>query len=217
MQLSERPPVADLRVDHLVYATPDLSRGIDELDRLLGIRAAPGGQHPGLGTRNALIALGSDSYIEIIAPDPAQPAPSTPRWFGIDALEQSRLVAWAAKGTNLDELRANAVQRGIALGAVSRGARQRPDGVALAWQLTDPRVWLADGVVPFFIDWGPSPHPARSAPAGATLVALRAEHPDAPRVRLTLRLLGIAVPVQSAPHAALVATIDCPRGRVEMR
>lgn len=35
------------RVDHLVYATPDLNRGIDEIERLLGVRAIAGGQHPG--------------------------------------------------------------------------------------------------------------------------------------------------------------------------
>ena len=93
-------------VDHLVYATPDLTRGIDELEQLLGIRATPGGQHPGLGTRNALIALGADSYIEIVAPDPGQPAPSTPRWFGIDELSHSKFVTWAAKGTDLEQLHA---------------------------------------------------------------------------------------------------------------
>jgi hypothetical protein len=46
------------RVDHLVYATPDLKLGIHKLEKLLGVRATPGGQHLGLGTRNALIALG---------------------------------------------------------------------------------------------------------------------------------------------------------------
>lgn len=204
-------------VDHLVYATPDLSRGVEELNDLLGVRASPGGQHPGLGTRNALIALGADAYIEIIAPDPAQPAPPIPRWFGIDELGHSRLVTWAAKGTDLKQLRAGAVRNGIPLGAVTRGNRQRPDGAALSWQFTDPRASVADGVVPFFIDWGRSPHPAQSAAKGASLVALRAEHPDSQGVQRMLQQLGLSVTVGSGTRAAVVATIDCPRGRVEMR
>src|SRR4051812_3073895 len=39
------------KVDHLVYATPDLDLGVRTIEGLLGVRAAQGGQHPGLGTR----------------------------------------------------------------------------------------------------------------------------------------------------------------------
>src|SRR5215467_15258569 len=90
------------RVDHLVYAAPDLNRGVEEIEKLLGVRATPGGQHPGRGTRNSLVALGSACYLEIIAPDPEQPRPAAPRWFGIDDLRASRLVTWAAHGSHLE-------------------------------------------------------------------------------------------------------------------
>lgn len=204
-------------VDHLVYATLDLDRGIREIEDLLGVRATAGGRHPGRGTRNALLALGDEAYLEIIGPDPDQPPPPFGRWFGIDALTSSRLVAWAAKTSDVDALRDRALQLGIALGDVRAGSRRQPDGVELSWRFTDPGHVVAGGVVPFFIDWGQSPHPARSAAQGATLVELRTEHPDAPTVRRMFETLGIQIAVREGLRPALVAVIEGPHGRVEIR
>jgi Glyoxalase-like domain len=205
------------RVDHLVYATPDLDRGISEIQRLTGIRATPGGQHLGRGTRNALIALGSSTYLEVIAPDPDQPKSASPRPFGIDVLNESKLVTWAAKGSDLDHLRAAAAQKGVQLGLVLSGSRKRPDGVLLSWQYTSLATVLAGGVVPFFIDWGQSPHPAQSAASGLSLIGLYAEHPDAKHVQKMLDDLGLAFKVKAGSNPALVAILKSPLGQVELR
>jgi len=126
-------------------------------------------------------------------------------------------TAWAAKGQDLETLRAEAARHGVELGEVASGSRKRPDGVTLAWRYTSPRTVVAEGLVPFFIDWGKSPHPAQTAAPGLTLVSLRAEHPDPPRVEPMLRALGLSLPVQKGPRPALVAVIDGPRGRMELR
>ncbi|HKE55274.1 MAG TPA: VOC family protein [Pyrinomonadaceae bacterium] len=205
------------QVDHLVYATPDLNRGIGEIEQLTGVRASPGGQHPGGGTRNALVALGPTSYLEIIGPDPDQPAPKTPRSFGIDGLKHSRLATWAAKGNDLDRLKAQAELKGVSLTPVSPGSRKRPDGVMLSWRTTRPVDAVGDGIVPFFIDWGQSPHPSQTAAPGLTLIDLRAEHPDATRVQQVLSTLGLDLQVKQGANPGLVAIIKGPKGTVELR
>jgi len=205
------------QVDHLVYATPDLQLGIETAETLFGVRATPGGQHPGQGTRNALIAIGPASYLEIIGPDPDQPRPAGGRRFGIDDITAPRLLTWVAKGTSLETFAADAKAHGIDLGAVIPGSRKRPDGVVLAWTYTDPRVVLADRLVPYLIDWGPSPHPSATAARGITLIGLRAEHPDAARVQAMLKQLGLDLVVTRGPRPSLIATFDSLKGRVEFK
>ncbi|HBY58731.1 MAG TPA: hypothetical protein DEH78_02840 [Solibacterales bacterium] len=202
------------RIDHLVYAAPDLEAGIAAVERLLGIRAAEGGPHPKAGTRNALIALGPEVYLEIIGPDPAQPKPSAPRSFGIDDLRAPKLTTWAAKAQDLAGLRQLALREGFDPGEIVGGSRRRPDGVLLSWQRTAS---APDSVIPFLIDWGRTPHPARSTGVSARLIELRAEHPDPDDVRRKLAILGLSLPITRAPRPALVAVLEGPRGRVELR
>jgi hypothetical protein len=204
-------------VDHLVYATPDLQFGIEAIEKVTGVRAVSGGQHPGRGTRNALISLGPGVYLEIIGRDPDQPTPPQPRPFGIDDLKEPRLVTWVAKGENLESFAKEAAHGGVKLGKVIDGSRQQADGVVLSWRFTDPRTVAFDGLVPFFIDWGKTPHPAGAATSGLSLIGLRAEHPHPQSVQEALDTLGLDLRVQRGSRPALIATIDTPRGRVELR
>lgn len=205
------------QVDHLVYATRDLEATCADLERRLAVRPTPGGRHPGRGTRNALIGLGPRAYLEVIGPDPSQPTPPVSRWFAIDALDQPRLVTWAARATDLPTVIARAAERGVVLGPPASGRRDRADGVALHWAYTDPGVVIADGIVPFFIDWGDGPHPAETAADGVALARFEAEHPEVGRVQETLEALGLALPVRRGPRAALVATLRAGAREIELR
>lgn len=242
----------DAPIDHLVYAAPDLEEGIARLERLLGVRASPGGQHLAWGTRNALIALGDEVYLEIIGPDPEptsapdrgaegsrQSEPQTPSTaaagvlpgsaprnvagasprmpYGLDRLTEPRLVTWVARSADLEGVVARARAHGVDLGAVLAGSRRRPDGSLLAWRLTDIFAPRADGIVPFFIDWGASPHPAMTAAKGCALVSLRAEHPDADAVLAMLAALELELNVDTGPTPALIATIRGRHGLAEIR
>lgn len=204
-------------VDHLVYGTPDVAGTVDRLEQTLGVRAAPGGRHPAWGTCNALIALGERQYLEIFGPDPEQPPQPGTRPFSVDLIDAPRLVTWVARATNLGDLVSQAGRAGIQLGAVQNRSRLRPDGVQLSWMMTDMMMPRQDGLVPFFIDWGATPHPAETAPPGCTLMSLRAEHPLPARVRTMLTALDLPLHVGHARRPALVARIDTPRGLVELR
>ena len=207
-------PTVRAPVDHLVYGVQDLNAAMVELGGRLGVRPVAGGSHPGAGTHNALLDLGGGSYLEVIAPDPGQPAPSRPRHFGLDALEGPKLVGWAAKATDLEARVAAARAAGYDPGPATPMQRRRPDGVLLEWVLTAGGPG-GDGLVPFLIDWGVAPHPSQSAPGGCSLMRLRARHPRPAEVLAQLAAVGISLDVE-AGLVGLVATLETPNGPVEL-
>jgi len=87
----------------------------------------------------------------------------------------------------------------------------------LHWRFTYPDVRRSDGLVPFLIDWGGSPHPADRAPGGVELLELRAEHPAPAVIGGRLRRLGVELQVSPGPSPALIPTLETPGGRVELR
>jgi hypothetical protein len=202
-------------IDHLVLATPDLDATVAELAGR-GLATSPGGAHDGLGTRNALADLGGGAYLEVVGPDPAQPAPAQPRPFGVDGLPGPRLVAWAVRVADLDAAVATARSRGYDPGAARDMARLRGDGVRLAWRLT-PMPATVPTVAPFVIAWGDTEHPSRTAAAGARLESFTAVHPDPAAVRQQLAALDVTdLAVEQGPAPALHAVIATPTGSVEL-
>ena len=205
-------------LDHLVYAVPDLDAAVDALTARLGVRAAAGGRHPGWGTHNALLSLGDDSYLELIAPDPAQPSPDNPRSFDLDAVTAPLLRTWAIKAPDIDAHIERARVAGFEPGDAEPGSRATPDGAMLEWRLTRAGRGRGDWLVPFLIDWGDAElHPARTSPPGCAFVKLRAEHPQPSAVQPMLDAVGAGLIVERGDRPALIATLDTPRGRVELR
>ena len=169
--------------DHLVIATPDLDSAVDALTDQIGVRPSPGGKHPGIATQNHLLSLSDSCYLEVIGPDPSQPAPDFPRPFGIDDLTEAKLVTWAIHVTDLEGRIESARAGGYDPGEIMPLSRQSPDGL-LEWRLTTRPERAAGGIVPFLIDWGQTPSPALASAKGCSLLDLRAEHPDPDEVPL---------------------------------
>jgi hypothetical protein len=201
-------------IDHLVYAVSDLNAGIAQIERLLGVRAAHGGKHTGRGTHNALLSLGGGTYLEIIAPDPHQADPPTPRPFGLDRRREPGLVTFAVRVPDIEHRAEQARAAGYDPGVVLTMSRHLPNGDELRWELSANLELPGDGVVPFLIQWEPGPHPADTAPAGARLADLEAEHPRPEVVGVMLEALGVEMTVTESARPALIATIEGPNGTV---
>lgn len=209
------------QIDHLVLAGTDLAALVADVAERFGSTPVPGGPHPGRGTRNELVGLGGGRYLELIGPDPDQPPPAGPRQFGIDAITEPTLVAWCARPTRpLADIVAEASAAGFDLGPLASMSRQRPDGVLLQWRLTFPQLATPDeGTVPFLIDWGDSPHPSTTLPAGVELHDLTLGSPDPDRLRTVLAIVGDfpEVTVVPADRPTLHARLRTLNGEVELR
>jgi glyoxalase-like protein len=161
-------------LDHLILGCHDLDSGITYMEKLSGYKAAPGGSHPQRGTRNALLALGNERYLEILAPDPQQQ--DGLQWHKeIAEMKDPKLIGYALRYRGYDDLSALAEslrKRGIACSGPTDGSRTRPDGQAYRWR-TVVRVDDKQGILPFYIAWSTdSPHPSEGAPGGCLLMDL---------------------------------------------
>ena len=203
-------------IDHLVYATCDVEGTVADLSRRLGVQAALGGRHLGFGTRNALLSLGSTSYLEIIGPDEGQHRPATGYWYGVENIAQPRLVTWTAKVEHLERVAARAYGAGYNPGDVHKVFRELPDGEKLSWRLTWP-TGTGDGLVPNLIEWDEGcPHPSGTSPKGVELVQLRGYHPAPETIQPMLDALGVELEMRVAEVPRLVAILDSPYGPIEL-
>lgn len=202
-------------IDHIIYAHPHLDTGVSAIEDRFGVRAAGGGQHPGQGTHNKMLALGPRTYLEIVAPDPRQPDPPGPRPYGVEGVTEPRLVGWALACDDVEIAVAHARAMGFDPGEVVDGQRVSATGTLLRWRASGNA--QTAGLVPFLISWGDTPHPALDAPAGLGLVSVHLEHPEPASLRTALAAMGADVEVRLAAEPALVALIGGPRGEHELR
>ncbi len=211
-------------LDHLVIAAATLEDGVAHVRDFLGVDIPPGGFHEKMGTRNHVMPLGDEVFLEVIAIDPELAAPARPRWFGLD---DPHVLASLARGPalltwviNTPDIAAFMAQASIGFGTpepVSRGNLNWLFGVP------DDGHLPAGGMVPSVIQWQASPHPATLMPdRGCRLHALEIHHPRAGWLRDVLASAGAdhlaricPLPANAAPF--LLARIKTPGGMKELR
>lgn len=204
-----------MRVDHLVWYCADLDRGrrffTDSMD------AAPvyGGIHPGEGTRNALLSLGDQTYIEILGRDPEQPEASIEA--EVRALRGEGLYHWAVSGRDLAALKAAVAAAALEGGELVPGGRTLPNGKWLGWTCFGLKNHGFGALVPFVIDWMESEHPAKAAPRGGRFIGIEAFTPEPRQLAKIYGVLGVEIPIREAASPALAVTIESGRGRRTLR
>jgi Glyoxalase-like domain len=137
-----------LRLDHVVYAVPDLDEAAVRFRGEFGLDSTEGGRHERWGTANRIVPLG-DQYLELVAAVDEPVATETA--FGRGVLDRAaRGGGWFTIAAVADDLDAVATRLRLEVGS---GSRTRPDGQTVRWRmagLDDPRrePWM-----PFFLIW----------------------------------------------------------------
>ena len=227
-----------LALDHVVVAARDLDEGVAWCEAQLGMSPGPGGQHGFMGTHNRLFSIQSaqfpHAYFEIIAIDPAVPAPDRPRWFDLDrpALQAAllagpQLLHWVARTENIALALAEARAAGVDCGEVQQAQRGTDRGT-LRWRITvrpDGRR-LMRGAMPTLIEWSGA-HPVDAMPASgveleqvvlagcpsAIAVALPAAVDTAPPAAAAS---AAGAPADARLAAPITLTLRTPRGLVRL-
>jgi catechol 2,3-dioxygenase-like lactoylglutathione lyase family enzyme len=194
--------------DHLVYAVPNLQAANDALTAALGLRPVYGGEHAAdYGTCNALLSLGPQCYLEVLAPVAATGAALPPFARGVAALPEGDVISFAVATSDLPAVQARALAAGLAVRPSKANSRVAPQGHTLRWQGLYLDHDLYRGLVPFYIDWMDSVHPSATAPAGAVVQDIVVVHPQPEGLRTIYAALDLDIPVHAGNRSAIVVTL----------
>ena len=228
------------QIDHLVVAAHSLQQGVEWCEATLGITPAAGGEHEKYGTHNRLFKIATPAfpvaYFEIIAINPAAVIPKrqqVTRWFDMDdpvlqktIAQEPRLVHFVSSTDDIKAARHLWRTQGIERGQIVHASRKSSKGM-LHWQITvrDDGERLFNGCLPTLIQWGkpdaPEPlrlHPRNSLPrSGVSLQGLAVSHPSAAKLQTAMDSVGLTGVQVSSGAANLVATLQTPKGLVQLQ
>jgi hypothetical protein len=160
-----------LTLSQIIFGVNDLDAATARF-RAMGFDVLDGGVHPGVGTANRVIPLGSQ-YLEllgVVSPELARGSE-----YGRSLLRAiaggDRLVRWSLRTDAIEQVAAR-----LELTAEPR-KRMRPDGVLLTWRAAGLSLALVDATMPFFMQWDHDAHypglmPAKHPNGARTVTAL---------------------------------------------
>jgi hypothetical protein len=158
----------DWTLDHVVIASYDLESDINDFHKNLQTKPIPGGKHPSLGTRNALVSVvNSKTYIELLAPDPRNTSKLGHQMLSMHGRGLSLTpYHYAIRTSNLEAVRKKAKSLGMEPTEIEEASRTNTNGKILKWKWVFLRGHKLGGLVPFFVDWSGSTHPTDAMNVG---------------------------------------------------
>ena len=212
--------MSGMRVDHVSYAAEHdgLQATAERLAKLIGVDPVDGGIHPRFGTRNVILPLAHERYVEVVEVLDHPASDKAP--FGQAVRARSEVGGgWLGWVVAVDDLAPFEARIGRA--AVD-GNRHRPDGVELRWRQLGVKGLISDPQLPFFIQWADaSLHPSTAANTAVTIGNLQiAGDPERVRDWLDLPADETSSVIDFtfvAPHGTpglLAVTFDTPTGKV---
>jgi hypothetical protein len=177
-----------MRIDHVCYAAEadGMVATAGRLAQRLGVTAWDGGVHPRFGTRNMILPLAQDRYLEVVEVLDHPSSDKAP--FGQAVRARSGLgggwMAWVIAVDDLTDIEARLGRTAVA------GHRHTPEGVELTWRQIGIKGLLADPQLPFFVHWDTMEHhPSTLERSPVRLTGLQIAG-DPERVREWLGLSG---------------------------
>lgn len=201
----------NLRLDHVLVGVADLEEGSERMGALTGVTPVFGGSHPKLGTHNALLGLGKDLYLELIAVRPK--VDHAGQFEFLRGCSEPIPVGWVVATDDRRRTAARLVDSGFTPGEFLAGGRVRESGERLSWQMFAVEERLL-GTSPFFIEWGDGTlHPSADAPQGCAVAELSLVDPRAERLERLIAALALEVEVAEGP-SRIELELETPAGRV---
>lgn len=140
-----------MHLDHIIFAAgPEgLEKTAARLGSLLGVDTLNGGVHPRFGTRNRLIPLATDRYLEIVEVLDHPAADKAPYGQAVRARSEAG-GGWLGWVVSVDDIKPYEER----LGRESvEGSRTFPDGRRLVWRQLGVKGLQADPQLPYFVQW----------------------------------------------------------------
>ncbi|GAB3441991.1 hypothetical protein GCM10027517_18620 [Phycicoccus ginsengisoli] len=190
----------------------------ERLSKLIGVDPVDGGIHPRFGTRNVILPLAHERYVEVVEVLDHPASDKAPFGQAVRARSENG-GGWLGWVVAVDDI--TPVEQRIGRQSVE-GNRHRPDGVELRWRQLGVKGLISDPQLPFFVQWeDASLHPSVGAHTDVTIEGLQiAGDPARVREWLDLPPEGTSTVIDFtfvAPHGTpglLAVTFDTPTGHV---